>query len=38
MVFGYTYEERPRRVWHEWHKVFAIIPQQLMDGRWVWLQ
>lgn len=38
MVFGHTYAERPRRIWHEWHKMFAIVPQRLTDGRWVWLQ
>lgn len=37
MIWGTRTIDRPAPVdLEEWHPVFALVPHQLLDGRWVW--
>ena len=37
MIFGMTHEERIAKS-NTWQKQFALIPEKMNDGRYVWMQ
>lgn len=38
MRWGYG-TDGPKRGWNAvWHKSFAVLPKQCVDGTWVWLE
>lgn len=34
---GETEEQRERRI-SNWHRHFCLLPTQMRDGKWVWLE
>lgn len=37
MIWGETFDRRREREW-SWQPHYALLPVQLMDGRWAWLE
>ncbi len=35
---GETYEQKTNRLTEEWTVCFALLPKQMHDGGWIWLE